>query len=159
MSALLARRYYRRGERELQSGDLDAAADSFRAASELLPSFISARIGQAVVVARQGDTPRAAQLLRAGIARRPRSAGTRSALWKTLGDVLTKGGDYLGALDAYAEARSAVAAPSDSRTVDDAVEATLYDSEARVLAKLGRYGESIERLMASVRAAKAARGE
>jgi len=144
LSALLARRYYRRAERELENGDLEAACDSYRAASELLPSFYAARLGHAVVLARLGDPPRAAQTLRAGIARRPRSAGVRGELWRTLGDVLTKGGDYLGALDAYNEALSALAVPSTNLALDAEVEAVILSGKARVLAKLGRYAESLE---------------
>jgi Flp pilus assembly protein TadD len=133
----LARRYYVRGCGELGRGDAESACESFRAANDLAPSFLSARLGFASALARLGDAPRAAQVLRAGIGRTPADAPVRArcALWRSLGDVLVAGGDYLGAVEAYREA-----------SVIDASERTVDEGLARVYAKLGRWKDSFTHL-------------
>ena len=139
MSAL-ARRYYVRGRGELERGDAEGACESFRAANDLAPNFLSARLGFAAALAKLGDGPRAAQVLRAGVARLgPESSQrARCTLWRSLGDVLVSGGDYLGAVDAFREAASID--PTD-RTVDQGL--------ARVYAKLGRWRDSFSHLALS----------
>jgi len=136
MSAL-ARRYYARGRGELDRGDAESACESFRAANDLAPQFLSARLGFAAALAKLGDAPRAANVLRAGLARLGERAPVRArcALYRSLGDVLVAGGDYLGAVNAYKEA--ATIDPGE-RLVDDGL--------ARVYAKLGRWRESFTHL-------------
>src|SRR5215467_14909761 len=100
MSATVARRYFVRAHGELGRGEYEAAAESFRAAMDMAPAFLSARLGYAAALVRLGDTPRAAQVLRAGMARTSSDRG-RAALLQMLGDVLVAGGDFFGAEDAY----------------------------------------------------------
>jgi tetratricopeptide (TPR) repeat protein len=133
MSAV-ARRYYVRGRAALERADLEAALEALKAAVELVPTFSSARCAYAVALARFGDCPRAAQTLRAGLAR-PATSVARAAMWATLGDVLTLGGDFLGAEDAF---RQAAAEPG--------FEARAASGLARVYGKLGRYPEALSHL-------------
>lgn len=142
MSATLARRYFVRGHQELSRAENEAAAESFRAAVDLSPAFASARIGYAVALARIGDVPRAAQVLRAGLGR-PASTNARVSMFLTMGDVLCLGGDFFGAEDAYRQA-------AELRPGEPAAAAGL----ARVYAKLGRYKDSFEHLLAGARAGK-----
>src|SRR5262252_2893593 len=100
MSATLARRYFVRAHAELGRGEYEAAAESFRASMDLAPGFLSARLGYAAALVRLGDTPRAAQVLRAGVARTT-APKSRVVLLQTLGDVLIAGGDFFGAEDSY----------------------------------------------------------
>jgi len=65
----VARRYYERGRTALDGGDLESAQESLRAALELAPSFGNARVAYAVALAKAGDAPRAAQVLRHGARR------------------------------------------------------------------------------------------
>ncbi len=141
MSATIARRYFVRAHAELGRGEYEAAAESFRAAMDLVPTFLSARLGYAAALVRLGDTPRAAQVLRAGVARVTNDRG-RAALLQMLGDVLFAGGDFFGAEDAY-------------RQVADIVPGSAAPSAglARVHAKLGRYADSFAALLAAARAA------
>lgn len=101
MSAV-ARRYYERGTQSLQQGDLENAQEALRAAIELAPNYNDARIAYAIALARAGDCPRAASVLRAGLGRAT-SPVTSAAMWATLGDVLTLGGDFLGAEEAFGQ--------------------------------------------------------
>lgn len=101
MSAV-ARRYYERGTLSLQQGDLENAQEALRAAIELAPNYNDARIAYAIALARAGDCPRAASVLRGGLGRAT-SAITSAAMWATLGDVLTLGGDFLGAEEAFGQ--------------------------------------------------------
>lgn len=130
----VARRYYVRGRKALDRGDLDAALESFRSAIDLVPAFSSARLGYAVTLARLGDCPRAAQALRAGLGR-PTTRVAKAALWATLGDVLTTSGDFLGAQDAFRQAAS-----------EPSFEARAAAGLARVHAKLGRYPDAMSEL-------------
>jgi len=133
MSAV-ARRYFVRGRAALERGDVEAALEALRAAVDLVPTFSSARCGYAVALARFGDCPRAAQTLRAGLAR-PASSVAKAAMWATLGDVLTRGGDFLGAEDAFNQAAA-----------EPGFEARAASGLARVYGKLGRYPEALQRL-------------
>jgi len=99
MSAV-ARRYYERGRSALESGDLESAQEALRAALDLAPTFGNARVAYAVALARAGDCPRAASVLRAGIGRAS-SPISAAAMYATLGDVLTLGGDFFGAEEAF----------------------------------------------------------
>ncbi|MBA3818555.1 MAG: tetratricopeptide repeat protein, partial [Deltaproteobacteria bacterium] len=87
----------------LDSGDLDSAQESLRAALELAPGFGDARIAYAVALAKAGDVPRASQVLRHGIGRAS-SRISAAAMYATLGDVLTLGGDCFGAEEAFQQA-------------------------------------------------------
>jgi thioredoxin-like negative regulator of GroEL len=137
MSAPVARRYFARGREHLRAGDLDAAAQAFAAAVELAPYFIEARVGAALTLARS-DPPRAAQLLRGGL-RGVTRASARRLLLVALGDVLTAGGDFRGADEAYAEAaRLPGRHPLATRL-------------ARLQAKTGRYAEALATLAAATR--------
>jgi Flp pilus assembly protein TadD len=130
----VARRYHERGMSALATGDVGAAQENLRAAVELAPGFGNARIAYGVALARGGDTPRAAQILRAGVGRAT-SPVSAAALWATLGDVLTLGGDFFGAEDAF---RQAAAHP------DFAVRAA--SGLARVYFKLGRHADAVAQL-------------
>jgi thioredoxin-like negative regulator of GroEL len=99
MSAV-ARRYYERGTLSLEQGDLENAQEALRAALDLAPNFGDARIAYAIALARAGDCPRAATVLRAGLGRAT-SPISSAAMWATLGDVLTLGGDFFGAEEAF----------------------------------------------------------
>ncbi len=142
MSATLARRYFIRGREEMARGEYDAAVESFRAAVDLVPAFVSGRIGYAAALVRIGDMPRAAQALRAGLPRAAKDSA-RAQLLVHLGDVLTAAGDFFGAEDAYrqsAELLPRSAAPAAGL--------------ARVHAKLGRYGDAFAALLTASRAGR-----
>jgi len=141
MSAI-ARRYYDRGKQALENGDLASAEESLRAALELAPQFGNARVAYAIAIARNGDAPRAAQVLRHGVGRAS-SRISAAAMYATLGDVLTLGGDFFGAEEAF---RTAEQTPG--------FEARSASGLARVYARLGRYAEMAAQLK---RAAAAAR--
>ena len=130
----VARRYYSRGRKALDTGDYASALEALRAAIDLVPAFSSARCAYAVALAKFGDTPRAAQTLRAGLGRKSTAVST-AAMWATLGDVLTAGGDFLGAEDAFRQAGN-----------EPSFEARACAGLARVYAKLGRYADSVEQL-------------
>jgi Flp pilus assembly protein TadD len=126
MSAV-ARRYYERGKSALDGGDLATAQEALAAALDLAPNFGNARVAYAVALARSGDCPRAATVLRAGI---PRASSpiSAAAMYSTLGDVLTLGGDFLGAEDAFHVAGQT-----------PGFEARVASGLARVYARLGRF--------------------
>lgn len=134
----VARRYYVRGRAALDRGDRDAAIEQLASAIDLAPHFIDARLAYATALCRLGDTPRAAQTLRAGLAH-ARTAPARAALWLQLGEVLTTGGDFVGAGDAFDQASLAAG-----------YEARAAAGRARVLAKGGRHAEAIASLMRAV---------
>ncbi len=130
----VARRYYERGVAAYQSGDTQGAVEQLQAAVELAPAFGNARVAYAVALARYGDCPRAAQILRSGLPRAT-SPVAAAALSATLGDVLTLGGDFFGAEEAFRSA-SAVAG----------FEVRAASGLARVYAKLGRFPDAIAEL-------------
>jgi predicted Zn-dependent protease len=99
MSAV-ARRYYERGTLSLSQGDLENAQEALRAALDLAPNFGDARIAYSIALAKAGDAPRAATVLRAGLGRAT-SPISSAAMWATLGDVLVLGGDFFGAEEAF----------------------------------------------------------
>jgi predicted Zn-dependent protease len=101
MSAV-ARRYYERGTLSLAQGDLENAQEALRAALDLAPNFGDARIAYAIALAKAGDAPRAATVLRAGMGRATSSISS-AAMWATLGDVLVLGGDFFGAEEAFGQ--------------------------------------------------------
>lgn len=133
MSAV-ARRYYVRGRAALEKADYEGAIEALRAAVDLVPQFSSARVAYAVALARYGDCPRAAQTLRAGLGR-PATPVARAAMWATLGDVLTAGGDFPGAEDAFRQANA-----------EPQLVARAAAGLARVYAKQGRYADSFAQL-------------
>lgn len=133
MSAV-ARRYYARGVQAIGSGELQIAVEQLQAAVDLAPAFGDARIAFAVALAKFGDAPRAANVLRTGLGRAVSPVGV-AALWATLGDVLTLSGDFFGAEEAF---RQAATHP------DFAVRAA--SGLARVYAKLGRYPDAVTQL-------------
>lgn len=137
----VARRYYDRGRAALGNGDLESAQEALRAALELAPRYGNARVAYAVALARGGDCPRAAQLLRAGLGHAS-SAISAAAMQATLGDVLTLGGDLHGAEQAF---RTAAQTPG--------FEVRAASGLARVYGKLGRYQD----MAAQLRLAAAAR--
>jgi thioredoxin-like negative regulator of GroEL len=126
----VARRYYERGKTALEGGDLASAEEALRAAIDLAPSFGNARIAYAVTLAKNGDCPRAAQVLRAGIGRvaSPKAA---AAMYATLGDVLVLGGDFFGAEEAFNTA---------------GFDARVASGLARVYARLGRHADMAAQL-------------
>jgi len=123
----VARRYYERGLQALQSNDLETAQESLRAALDLAPGFCNARCAYGVALAKAGDAPRAATVLRAGI---PRASSpiTAAALYATLGDVCVLGGDFFGAEEAF-----------DQAALTPGFEARVASGLARVQARLGRF--------------------
>jgi Flp pilus assembly protein TadD len=130
----VARRYYERGKQALDTGDLATAQESLGAALELAPHFGNARVAYAVALAKGGDCPRAAQVLRAGI---PRASSQISAgaMYATLGDVLVLGGDFLGAEEAF---NVAAQIPG--------FDARAASGLARVYARLGRHRDMAAQL-------------
>ena len=133
MSAV-ARRYYARGVQAIGSGELQIAVEQLQAAVDLAPMFGDARVAFAVALAKFGDAPRAANVLRTGLGRAVSPVGV-AALWATLGAELTLAGDFFGAEDAF---RQAATHP------DFAVRAA--SGLARVYAKLGRYPDAVAQL-------------
>lgn len=122
-----ARRYYERGRAALDTGDLESAQEALRSAIDLAPHFGNARVAYAVALAKAGDCPRAANVLRAGLARAS-SPISAAAMYATLGDVLVLGGDFFGAEEAF---NIAAQTPG--------FEARVASGLARVYARLGRY--------------------
>ena len=141
MSAV-ARRYYERGRSALDAREYETAQESLRAALDLAPGFGNARVAYAVALAKGGDCPRAAQILRAGIPRAT-SPISAAAMYATLGDVLTLGGDLFGAEDAFTQAAST-----------PGFEARVAAGLARVYAKLGRFADMATALKRAAAAAK-----
>ncbi|HPH70551.1 MAG TPA: tetratricopeptide repeat protein [Kofleriaceae bacterium] len=133
----VARRYYERGRTALGNRDLESAQESLRAAVDLAPHYGDARIAYAVALAKAGDHPRAAAVLRAGLGRAC-SPVLAAAMWATLGDVLTGSGDFLGAEDAFGRARS-----------NPAFAVRSAAGLARVYGKLGRFADMSRELRAA----------
>jgi Flp pilus assembly protein TadD len=140
----VARRYYDRGRTALDHGDLAAAEEALRAAIDLAPGFGNARVALAIAVARSGDCPRAAQILRAGFGRAT-SPISLAAMHATLGDVLVLGGDFYGAEDAF---KLAAACPG--------YEARVASGLARVYARLGRFADMAAQLKTAATVSAAA---
>ena len=138
MSAV-ARNYYKRGRAALDGGDLDSALEALRSAIDLAPGFGNARVAYAVALAKANDCPRAAQVLRTGLGRAS-SPISAAAMQATLGDVLTLGGDFFGAEDAF---RAAAQTPG--------FEARCAAGLARVYARLGRYRDMAAELRRAAR--------
>lgn len=138
----VARRYYERGRASLDSNNLESAQEALRAALELAPQFGNARVAYAIALAKAGDPPRAANVLRAGLGRAssPISAAAMNA---TLGDVLVLGGDFFGAEAAFQDAARA-----------PGFEARVASGLARVYARLGRFKEMAEQLKKAAALAK-----
>jgi tetratricopeptide (TPR) repeat protein len=135
-----ARRYYLRGRIALGRGETEQALEALASAIDLAPQFTDARLAYAVGLCRLGDTPRAAQTLRAGIGH-ARSAAARAALWGQLGEVLTSAGDFPAAEDAFQQAAAAHPAHA----------ARAAAGRARVLAKSGRHREAVGELLRAAR--------
>lgn len=132
--SVVARRYYKRGRDALERGEFEPAMEAFRSAMDLAPRFSMARVGYAIALAKEGDCPRAAQSLRAGLAAKA-SPTAKAAMWATLGDILVLGGDFLGAEDAYQQA-----------SATPGFEARAAAGLACVYGKMGRYAEAIDQL-------------
>jgi tetratricopeptide (TPR) repeat protein len=137
--SIVARRYYERGVKAIANADLDSAQESLRAAVDLAPGFGNARVAYAIALAKAGDSPRAAQVLRAGIGRAT-SPVSAAAMHATLGDVLTLGGDFFGAEEAF---RQAGASPGYAARVASGL--------ARVYFKLGRHADAVAELKKAAR--------
>ena len=135
----VARRYYDRGRAALDAGDIESAQEALRAALDLAPAFGNARVAYGVALAKAGDCPRAAQVLRAGIGRAS-SAISAAAMHATLGDVLVLGGDFLGAEQAFLEAGQT-----------PGFEARAASGLARVYARLGRFADMAAQLKRAAR--------
>ena len=141
MSAV-ARRYYERGREALEGGNLETAQEALRAAIELAPHFGDARVAYAVALAKAGDCPRAASVLRAGIGRAS-SPISAAAMYATLGDVLVLGGDFFGAEEAFGLAAQT-----------PGFEARAASGMARVHARLGRWRDMAVSLARAAQLAK-----
>jgi tetratricopeptide (TPR) repeat protein len=133
-----ARRYYLRGRRSLELGEIEPAIEALASAVDLAPHFIDARIAHATALCRLGDVPRAAQTLRAGLGH-ARTEPARAALWLSLGEVLTTGGDFIAAEDAFNQA-----------ALHPAYASRAAAGRARVLAKSGRTTDAIRSLLRAV---------
>ena len=83
---------------------------------------------------RAGDAPRAASVLRAGLGRAS-SRISAAAMHATLGDVLTLGGDFFGAEEAFQTARQT-----------PGFEVRAAAGLARVYARLGRFRDMATQL-------------
>jgi Flp pilus assembly protein TadD len=138
----VSRRYYERGMQFLASNDVPQAVEQLQAAVDLTPGYGNARMAFAVALAKFGDCPRAASVLRTGLPRAT-SATTAAAMQATLGDVLTLGGDFFGAEEAF---RIAGETPG--------FEARAASGLARVYAKLGRYADAVASLRRAASLAK-----
>jgi len=138
----VARRYYERGRSALDAGDLESAQEALRAALDLAPAFGNARVAYAVALAKANDCPRAAQVLRAGLGRAS-SPVSAAAMYATLGDVLTLGGDFFGAEEAF---NIAAQTPG--------FEVRVASGLARVYARLGRYRDMAAQLQRAARLAQ-----
>lgn len=138
-----ARRYYERGKQALDSGDLESAQQALSSALQLAPAFGNAIVAYAVALARAGDAPRAAAVLRSGI---PRASSkiSAAAMYATLGDVLTLSGDFFGAEDAF---NTAGQTPG--------FEARVASGLARVYSRLGRYRDMAQALERAAKTAPA----
>lgn len=132
--SVIAKRYYERGVVALRKGDARAAEESFRAALDLAPAFCVARQALAVALVRLGDTPRAANVLRAGLGRAT-SAKATAMMNCLLADVLVAGGDFPGA---EAALEAADAAMPGGRS---------WAGRARVFARTGRLAEMARALV------------
>lgn len=132
-----ARRYFERGKQALDTGDLETAQQQLASALQLAPNFGNAICAYAVALAKAGDCPRAATVLRGGVPRAT-SPISAAAMYATLGDVLILGGDFFGAEEAYQIA---------ART--PGFEARAASGMARVHARLGRFREMAEALKAA----------
>ncbi len=141
----VARRYYERGKSALDNGDLETAQESLRAALELAPAFGNARVAYAVALAKAGDCPRAAQVLRTGLAHAS-SRISQAAMYATLGDVLCLGGDFFGAEQAFGQAKQT-----------PGFEARVASGLARVYARLGRYNDMATELKTAAAISRGAR--
>jgi len=130
----VARRYFERGKSALDAGDLETAQESLRAALDLAPNFGNARIAYAVAVAKSGDGPRGAQILRHGLGRAS-SRISAAAMYATLGDVLVLAGDFFGAEEAFQQAAQT-----------PGFEARVASGLARVYARLGRFKDMATQL-------------
>lgn len=126
----------------LETNDLETAQESLRAALDLAPGFTNARCAYGVALAKAGDAPRAAQVLRSGIPRAT-SPITAAALYATLGDVCVLAGDFFGAEDAFKQA-----------ALTPGFEARCASGMARVQARLGRFAEMAQSLKAAASATK-----
>lgn len=137
-----ARRYYERGRASLDSGDLESAQQALSSALQLAPNFGNAIVAYGVALARAGDAPRAAAVLRSGI---PRASSkiSAAAMYATLGDVLTLSGDFFGAEDAFNKAGET-----------PGFEARVASGLARVYSRLGRYRDMAQALQRAATAAK-----
>ena len=135
-----ARRYYERGKQALDAGDLETAQQQLASALQLAPAFGNAICAYAVALAKAGDAPRAASVLRSGIPRAT-SRVSAAAMHATLGDVLVLSGDFFGAEDAF---NAAAATPG--------VEARVASGLARVYSRLGRYRDMALALERAARA-------
>lgn len=138
----VARRYYERGMAALAQNDVQLAVEQLQAAIDLAPMFGNARVAFAVALAKHGDTPRAAAVLRSGLPRAS-SPVSAAAMQATLGDVLTMGGDFFGAEEAF---RQAAEQPG--------FEARAASGLARVYGKLGRYADAVSQLKDAAQRAK-----
>jgi tetratricopeptide (TPR) repeat protein len=134
-----ARRYYARGRAALDRGEADQAIEALASALDLAPHFTDARLAYAVALSRLGDTPRAAQTLRAGLGH-ARTAAARAALSLTLGEVLTSAGDFAGADDAFRQA-----------STHPAFAVRAAAGRARTLARTGHYREAVAAFLAAAR--------
>jgi len=129
-----ARRYYERGKQALDTGDLETAQQQLASALQLAPHFGNAICAYAVALAKAGDAPRAASVLRSGIPRAT-SRVSSAAMYATLGDVLVLAGDFFGAEDAF---NAAGQTPG--------FEARVASGLARVYSRLGRYRDMAQAL-------------
>jgi uncharacterized protein HemY len=138
----VARRYYERGRASLATNDYNSAQEALRAALDLAPQFGDARVAYGVALAKGGDAPRAAQVLRHGLGRAS-SPISMAALQATLGDVLVMGGDFFGAEEAFQAARGVAG-----------FEARAASGLARVYARLGRFADMAAQLKLAAQLAR-----
>jgi tetratricopeptide (TPR) repeat protein len=134
-----ARRYHVRGRALRERGEITEAIDALASAVDLAPHSADARVAYAAALCELGDTPRAGQTLRSGLAHALTPAA-RASLWLALGEVLTAAGDFPAAHDAF-----------DRAAEHPAWTARAAAGRARVLAKIGRYPDAVAALLIAAR--------
>ncbi len=133
MSAV-AKRYYERGIKALSRGDLQEATETLASAIEVYPAFVSARLAYGAALCRSGNAQRAAEVLRAGLAKK-NTGVSEAALWAGLGDALSSIGQLKEAVDSF---KQAARYPGFERRAQSGI--------ARAHGKAGKYADAFAAL-------------
>jgi hypothetical protein len=126
-----ARRYFVRALAALRTGDSEGSGGDFRAALDLAPQFVEARLGLAAALGGR-DSERVIRVLRTGLGLAP-TVSERRRLLLCLGDTQLAAADYHGAEATYHEALQAGA--------------VVGPRLARLRARTGRFAAAVELLL------------